>query len=352
MSKQQWADDESSSDDENVEQEQHEEQEEVNQKETEVIEEGNKQQTTQQQSQQQQQQHYKDNDKRNSREEDNSYYKNQKSSSSNYKNNSGSGKDLYQVPNSPYVIYVGNLSYQVTDDILGSFFVDGGCNVLDAHVYQYNGRSNGFGVVIFEDENSFNESKNANNADLMERKINVRLTYDEVKRHHGSGGKQDRPGYNNYNNNNSRPSTTGRGDIRTKDGQSPREGQRDNYRDRDNSGRGGGGGGRDQNRNRDDRRGYGGGRGGRDGGRDNREHRDAPEKDTEKSTTPATPEVPTVRKALQINPRTLPVEKVGEVVGSPSGLFGSGKPRDELEYVCRLTHLFIYITLLLIVGKK
>lgn len=262
----------------------------------------------------------------------------------NQSSNSNSNEDNFEVPNSPYVIYVGNLSYSVSENELGSFFVDGGCNVHDVHIYTYNNKSIGCSVVIFEDEESFIKSKDADGYEIKNRPISIKSTLEEVKRGISTGGKKERGGggYNSRSQS-GRGGTGGRGkDGRGhKDRYHDREGAPGRDRDRDRDG------GRDQNRNRDDRRSSSGrGNGGRDyrENRENREGREGRGRGDHKqaasttttnatTTTPGASELPAVRPKLHLDPRTLPVEKVGEVVGSPSGLFGSGKPRDELEYV-------------------
>jgi hypothetical protein len=204
-------------------------------------------------------------------------------------------RDPYQQPRSDFIIHVGNLSYAVTDDDLGGFFHEGGCQVQDAHVYVDGGKSRGYGVVIFVDEASFQKSFDAHGAELLGRNISVKP---KEKR-----GKQDRGPYNN------RP---GRGEGRGGyEGYKDRpEGNRDRdaYPKRD--------GPRD-NRGRDGR----GGRG--SGGRGFDSERAAPAP-TEKSDAP-----PATRPKFVLAERTLPIEKVGEFIGSNSGIFGAAKARDE-----------------------
>lgn len=225
--------------------------------------------------------------------------------------------DNYQLPSSKYILFIGNLSYGATSNDLGQFFTDGGCQVEDAHIYEENGKSRGNGVVILSNEESYQHALNANGQDMFGRRITVRSK--DQKR--SNNGRNDR-GYNS-----SRP-TTGRGDARNRDDR-PRDGHRDRPRDNKDYSRNRDDRPRDDrprdDRPRDDRR---GGRGDRDrgegrGGR-GRERDQVEKKETENAT-------PAVRPVLKIQPRTLPVEKVGEVTGS-SSLFGEGKPRDELAY--------------------
>lgn len=208
-------------------------------------------------------------------------------------------RDPYQEPKSDYVIHVGNLAYSVTDDDLGGFFHSGGCSVQDAHVYLDGNRSRGYGVVIFTDEASFQKSLAANGADLLGRNITVKP---KEKR-----GKQDRGPYNRQ----------GRGEGGRGEGGRGRE--YEGYRDRSEGNR--------------DRDGYPK----RDGPRDNRDNRDGRGRggsrgfDSEKApvATEKSDAPPATRPKFVLAERTLPVEKVGEFIGSNSGIFGAAKARDE-----------------------
>jgi hypothetical protein len=205
-------------------------------------------------------------------------------------------RDTYQQPKSDFIVHVGNLAYSVTDDDLGNFFHAGGCQVQDAHVYVDGGKSRGYGVVILVDEASFQQSLTANGADLLGRNISVKP---KEKR-----GKPDRGPYNRQGR-----GEGGRGAGREYEGYKDRpEGnrERDGYPRRD--------GPRD-NRVRDGR--------GRGGGRGFESEKVAPAT-TEQSDAP-----PATRKKFVLAERTLPIEKVGEFIGSNSGIFGAAKARDE-----------------------
>jgi hypothetical protein len=202
--------------------------------------------------------------------------------------------DPYHPPKSDFIVFVKNLAYSVNDDELGQFFYDHGCAVNDTHVYVDDGRSRGAGVVILANEASYKLALEADGVEFSGRQINVQPKIQKS--------------YNQQ----------GRGDARSRDGPRDREAGRGGF-SRD-AGRGGfsrEGPPRD-NRNRDDHRGPGGGRGGNDFQR-------PPVAATEKSE-----ETPAVRPKLVLASRTTPLEKVGEFVGSNSGIFGAGKARDEL----------------------
>lgn len=200
-------------------------------------------------------------------------------------------RDKYQAPDSEFSIHVSNLSFAAKDEDLVNFFTGGGCNVAEAHVYRDGYKSRGYGVVIFNDEESFKKSFEAHGFTFMDRQMNVK---EKVPK---SGG---------YNNNRSQ----GRGDGR-RDGRRDREVNKDreNYKDREGYKRDG----QKDVRNRDDRRGRGAGRG----------------DSSQKPSSAETSEVPATRPKVVVADRTLPIEKVGEFVGSNSGIFGAAKARDE-----------------------
>lgn len=151
--------------------------------------------------------------------------------------------------NGPFKSYVGNLPYEVTEDLLGGFFFDGGCNVKEVHLVMDRDtqRPKGFGYVEFEDKESLMKALEATGVDFGGRNIKVDVATAQ-QNDKGGGGRFGGGG----------------GD---RDWGSARGGDRGGG-DRGGGDRGGGGGGYDRGGGGYDRGGGGGGydRGGGGGG--------------------------------------------------------------------------------------
>mmetsp|Transcript_16822 Transcript_16822/g.25293 ORF Transcript_16822/g.25293 Transcript_16822/m.25293 type:complete len:427 (-) Transcript_16822:153-1433(-) len=197
----------------------------------------------------------------------------------------------------PYVAHIGNLLYSIDENYLRTFFEKRGCHVQDVRIHKNEtGRSKGSAHVEFRDNASLDTALNANDFEFERRRITVSV-----------GNKPQRGG----------------GAYRRDGDRRPRD-NRDGYRSRSRDNREGGGRGRGYERGNDSRgRGYDARRsGGR--GRDSRPVSE-PIQPTGGSSEP-----PATRKKIEIKPRTLPIEQVGAPTAAPTGIFGEGKPRDEL----------------------
>lgn len=86
-------------------------------------------------------------------------------------------------------IYVGNISYETTEDNLRDFFAQYG-NIEDIKLisdYQ-TGRSKGFGFVTFSTDDEGEAALAANGAELDNRKLNVNTARDNNRSGGGRGG--------------------------------------------------------------------------------------------------------------------------------------------------------------------
>lgn len=174
----------------------------------------------------------------------------------------------------PFLAYVSNLNYVVTEDDIGTFFVGGGCKVKDVTLNRENGKSRGSAIVEFHDEESLLESLSANDYMFKERPIKVEID-----------GSQSR---------------------------SRDDGQRNSYHSRQPAD------------NRHNKQNYS-----NNNPNEKPRERGAPSADA----APSNPESPssTNRPKLELKPRTLPVEKIGEPIAN-SDIFGGAKPNDLLAY--------------------
>lgn len=74
----------------------------------------------------------------------------------------------------PFIAYVGNLSFSISEDELFQFFKEGGCNVKTTRIVtDFNERSKGFGYVEFEDKESLEMGLDANEIEFAGRRIRV-----------------------------------------------------------------------------------------------------------------------------------------------------------------------------------
>lgn len=89
-------------------------------------------------------------------------------------------------------IYVGNLSYNTTENELRNFFEQYG-NIKEIKLisdYQ-TGRSKGFGFVTFASDQEAKNALAGNGAELDDRKLNVSIAKEKEKSRGGrSGGRQ------------------------------------------------------------------------------------------------------------------------------------------------------------------
>jgi len=213
----------------------------------------------------------------------------------------------------PFVAYVGNLPFSATMNDVGDFFYHGGCNVKDVDVKMGDdGRPRGYATVEFADRDSLVKALTATGANFGGRQL--RVDVDTKKPPQGGGG-------------------------------SRREG----------------GGFRDRDRDRD-----GGGASAQDGGdevwsrapkrepakvpppsrapkptpKKGEDGADGPGAAAAAAATPPTP--PASRPVIKLQPRTLPVDAVGQLPGVPNqSIFGGGKPHDEKTYEVRNAASFL-----------
>ena len=91
-------------------------------------------------------------------------------------------------------LYVGNLSYDTTEDELRQLFVEVGPVVSAALITdQVSGRSKGFGFVEMETEQSAKEAiERLNNYELHQRSLNVSEARPPRERSSGGGGGRGR----------------------------------------------------------------------------------------------------------------------------------------------------------------
>ena len=240
------------------------------------------------------------------------------------------GRDMQQAPSSrnstsdipmtgPFVAFVGNLPFDTTENDVGNFFHDGGCNVDRITIkLDDSGKSRGFAHVEFSDRKSLILSFDANGARFGGRDMKVDYQSSRSKSDRGgrSGG-GDRDGDRRDRNSSQRDETEMPWDRKAtplppkNDDRSSRRGsERDN---RDN--RGG-----DNRNDRSDNRG-----GGNVG---------SSRKETEQLP-------PAVRPKIILAPRKVPLEGSEAPIAKVSDIFGGGKPHDENKYE---VSTYIYIS--------
>jgi translation initiation factor 4B len=189
-----------------------------------------------------------------------------------------------ELPSSPpFTAFVGNLSFATTQNMLGDFFYNGNCDVIDVKIHvDGDGRSRGIAHVEFGDRASLERALTANGELFDNRRLKVDV---DIKR-------------------NSRPPT---GIDRAR---------------RDESG--------DMWSRGELRKPRSGGRGHGDVGRDALEKPQAPE--------------PPTRPVIKVLERTLPKEDIGKPITTKLDIFGGAKPNDTIAYeVCVLLLLIIFM---------
>lgn len=104
--------------------------------------------------------------------------------------------DLSNLPDSPpYTARVGNLSYDVDEDVLGRFFSK--MDVTQVRLQKDQGRSKGYGFVEFGDKKSLIEALGLDGETLMARKVKI----DIATQSSSSGGRygdRDRGGRSQF----------------------------------------------------------------------------------------------------------------------------------------------------------
>jgi len=89
-------------------------------------------------------------------------------------------------------IYVGNLSYGLTEEQLSEFFA--GCGTISSAIIikdRETGRSKGFGFVEFEEEDALQSALELNGQDLDGRPLKVSKSHDRPAG--GAGRRPQRP---------------------------------------------------------------------------------------------------------------------------------------------------------------
>ena len=199
----------------------------------------------------------------------------------------------------PFMAYVGNLPFSATDNDVGDFFYNGGCDIKNVNIkVGDDGRPRGFATVEFADRDSLAKALTATGANFGGRQLRVDIDTKKPPRGEGRGGESRREG--------------------------------GGFRDRD-----------------------GAGATSQDGG-DEVWSRAAPRREPAKVPPPAKvpkpaarrgedgadtagaaapPAPPASRPIIKLQPRTLPVDAVGQLPGVPNqSIFGGGKPHDEKTY--------------------
>eukprot|EP00744_Colponema_vietnamica_P002904 GILI01004515.1.p1 GENE.GILI01004515.1~~GILI01004515.1.p1 ORF type:complete len:386 (+),score=114.76 GILI01004515.1:103-1260(+) len=223
----------------------------------------------------------------------------------------------------PFKAWVGNLDFRLTDQDVGNYFYNNGCDVEDVQIPidRESNRPRGIAYVTFKDLKSLELALTFAEREFRNRKLLVDV----------ADQKSGRPVYDGFEKTGARGGRRGGHDDRDSRG-GDRQG-RGGFLDRDR----GSFGGRDRDFGSRDRDFGGRDRDFNNRERDNhREHRE-PREDrrerspqTAESTEPAR-EVPAERPRLALLPRTKPVEAPA-ADGRKPDIFGAAKPRDEQEY--------------------
>lgn len=195
-----------------------------------------------------------------------------------------SGPPMEVPQNGPYIAYVGNLSYSSGPQVVGEYFLDGGCDVIDCKILtDRDGRPRGYANVTFSDRESLVKSLEADNTELDGRNISVR-----VDRKSGTDRKK---GYEQR-------GGGGPGGAADEDGAWSRGARKDGP------------------------------------GLRNKEQREKAREAPERKTAIGGGDVsaPKTRPALNLAPRTVPLDAAPATEGArPSSIFGDAKPVDVKE---------------------
>jgi RNA recognition motif-containing protein len=222
----------------------------------------------------------------------------------------------------PYVAFVGNLPFSMTDDDICNFFHGGGCDVKGAILkLDDSGRPKGSALVEFHDRKSLETALEANDHQIDGRSIRVDVDNRRPKSFGGgrTGGSrfEDRghPSHDRGGRDRSNRYGDNRGD------RPPRRDHPNHPKTRDSSMRSGD---RDRDRGRDR---------GIDTAIEGTMAKVAIGEGDGQGALPPPP--PATRPKINIQPRTLPVETIGKIAATNEKIFGGGKPHDEKLYeVC------------------
>lgn len=227
------------------------------------------------------------------------------------------------------------MPFKYSEEDIGDFFYEKHCQIVAVRLHlDEDRRSKGFAHVEFSDKASLDIALSFDNAPLEGRQIRVDVSEKRSNRDDRYGGnkppRSNQNRDNNFKDNNRGPDNRG-SDNRGSDGRNW-AGGRGQAQTQGSGARPapyGGAGGNNRSNNGNDRD-----RPNRDNGRPSeRDTKSAPpSKDT---STSDVLEPPKERKVVQIKPRTLPVDTIGQPTASSSSIFGGGKPRDELAYEVR-----------------
>jgi len=214
----------------------------------------------------------------------------------NYQRNSKPPREKLQIPldgPTPFVSTVLNLPFRASADEIGMFFAGGGCAVHDIIIHCVNGRPSGGAFVYFDNEDSMRRSEDAN--DVVFNGRNIRVYANRPK------SRYDKSSIRRSND----------------DGRGPRDGR---------------------------------------GPEPRKSVPDTPAESenvwTRKIDPNPAPKVevkpfqPTERKALNLMPRSAPIEDIGKPLVASASIFGEGKPRDEtaLEVSnCNIHTIYLFI---------
>uniref|UniRef100_A0A0P4WGI1 RRM domain-containing protein n=1 Tax=Scylla olivacea TaxID=85551 RepID=A0A0P4WGI1_SCYOL len=87
-------------------------------------------------------------------------------------------KKKQQQPEKKYVLFLGNLPFELTDDEVREHFKVVGDNIVRVTLMQLkkSGKGKGYGFIEFKDAAAYNKALKLNLSQLKDRKINVQFT--------------------------------------------------------------------------------------------------------------------------------------------------------------------------------
>jgi RNA recognition motif-containing protein len=96
-------------------------------------------------------------------------------------------------------LYVGNLSFDTTENDLNTLFAEAGeVESVRINTDRDTGRSRGFGFVEMDDEAGQKAISQLNGTELAGRQLTVNEARPQADRNIGGGGGRGRQGYNRY----------------------------------------------------------------------------------------------------------------------------------------------------------
>ncbi|XP_076813138.1 uncharacterized protein LOC143459759 isoform X1 [Clavelina lepadiformis] len=99
--------------------------------------------------------------------------------------------DQSRIPqNGPYTAFVGNLAYDVDEEVLQDFFKE--LAIVHVRLPEENGRFKGFGYVQFEDKQSLIKALEMNDTQLLRRNVRIDIADNQQNKDGGSWGRGDR----------------------------------------------------------------------------------------------------------------------------------------------------------------